>query len=45
MLLDLAYHIVFLHNVPDFAKLRVLEFIFVFSYTHVRTPVWIETTV
>jgi hypothetical protein len=45
MLLDLAYHIVFLHNVPDFAKWRVLEFIFVFSYTHVRTPVWIETTV
>jgi hypothetical protein len=35
MFLDLAYHIVFLHIVPDFTKWRVLEFIFVFSYTYV----------
>ena len=45
MFLDLAYHIVFIHIVPDFTKWSVLEFIFVFSYTYVRTLVWIETTV
>jgi hypothetical protein len=44
MFLDLAYHIVVLHIVPDYTKWSVLEFIFVFSYTYVRNPVWIETT-
>ena len=45
MFLVFAYHIVVLHIVPDFTKWSVLEFIFVFSYTYVRNPVWIETTV
>ena len=45
MFLDLAYHIVVLHIVTDFTQWSVLEFIFVFSYTYVRNPVWIETTV
>ena len=33
MFIDLVCHIAFLHIVPDFTKCRVLEFIFVFSYT------------